>query len=146
MKIYIPSFEFNGKIPVKFTCDGINVNPEIQIEDVPPEAKSLVLIVDDPDSPSGNWSHWVVWNINPGMRMVKENGIPDGGITGVNDFLKREYGGPCPFQGEHRYFFKIFALNKALNISDKSTKSDVERAMEGFILEASEYVGRYSRL
>jgi len=146
MKIHIPSFEFNGKIPVKFTCDGINVNPEIQIEDIPQETKSLVLIVDDPDSPSGNWSHWVVWNIKPETRIVKENSTPDGGITGVNDFLKKEYGGPCPFQGEHRYFFKIFALSKILNISDKSVKTEVEKAMEGNILEGSEFIGRYSRL
>ena len=146
MNIYIPSFENNGKIPVKFTCDGENVNPEILIEDVPKGTKSLVLMVDDPDSPGGNWSHWLIWNIHPDVKVIKENSTPAGSVTGLNDFGEREYGGPCPSKGEHRYFFKIFALNKILDLSDDHRREEAIKAMNGAVLDKSEFVGRYSRV
>lgn len=146
MRIYISAFENNGKIPAEFTCDGENINPEILIEGVPKDAKSLVLMVDDPDSPSGSWSHWVVWNIGPNVKVIKENSAPEGAVAGLNDFGNREYGGPCPFKGEHRYFFKLFALDKILGLSGASRKADVEKAMNGSILDKCEFVGRYSRL
>ncbi|MHB9020021.1 MAG: YbhB/YbcL family Raf kinase inhibitor-like protein [Minisyncoccota bacterium] len=146
MKIYTNSFENSGRIPVKFTCDGENSNPEIYIEDAPKEAKSLVLIVEDPDSPNGNWIHWLVWNIDPKIKIIKENSVPAGVTIGLNDFKNREYGGPCPFKGEHRYFFKIFAVDKLLDLPSASRKEDLERAMTGSILDKSEFMGRYSRV
>jgi hypothetical protein len=146
MKIYIPSFENNGKIPAKFTCDGENVSPEIFIEDVSREAKSLIFMVDDPDSPSGNWSHWLIWNIDPNVTVIKENSSPEGSVIGLNDFGNREYGGPCPSRGEHRYFFKIFALSKMLDLPGDTRRSELERAMAGSVLDKSEFVGRYSRV
>lgn len=146
MNIRIAAFKNNEKIPSKFTCDGENTSPEIFIENVPTEARSLVLIVDDPDSPSGTWSHWVVWNIDPSTKIIKENSTPSGAVSGLNDFGKFGYGGPCPFKGEHRYFFKLFALNKKTILSRDFKKADVEKAMEGSILDKSEFFGRYSRV
>ncbi len=146
MKVFTSAFKNNEKIPAKFTCDGEDINPEIFIEDVSKEARSLVLIVDDPDSPSGNWSHCVIWNIDPKISLIKQGELPAGSNSGVNDFGKRGYGGPCPSRGEHRYFFKIFALSEKLFIPDGSTKNDVESAMKDLILEKSEFVGLYSRL
>src|SRR5258708_1359135 len=105
------SFQAGGDIPAKFTCDGTNVSPALQIGGVPNEAKSLVLIVDDPDAPRGLFTHWIIWNIDPKTTRVAENSAPAAGVQGTNDFGKRNYGGPCPPSGTHRYFFKIFALD-----------------------------------
>lgn len=146
MKIYTSAFKDKEIIPSRFTCDGEDINPEILIEDIPIGTKSLALIADDPDSPSGNWNHWVVWNIDPSIKIINENSIPKGAISGLNDFGKVGYGGPCPSKGEHRYFFKIFALDKFIDLSSDSKKSDIERSMKGSILEKSEFVGRYSRV
>lgn len=146
MKIIIPSFENNGRIPAEFTCDGKNINPEIFIENVPKEAQSLALIVDDPDSPGGNFTHWLVWNITPDTVIIKENSMPGGAVAGLNDFGKSEYGGPCPFKGEHGYVFKLFALDRVLDLSGGSRKAEAEKAMNGHILDKNEYVGRYSRV
>lgn len=146
MKIFTTAFENNEKIPCKFTCDAENISPEIFIEDVPTQTRSLVLIMDDPDSPSGNWSHWIVWNIDPTIKIIKENSLPKGAVSGLNDFGKNGYRGPCPSKGEHRYFFKLFALNNILNIAGTSQKADLEKAMQGSILEKCELVGWYSRV
>jgi hypothetical protein len=136
------SFGQNQKIPRKFTCDGEDVNPSLKIEHVPPEAKSLVLIVDDPDAPGGTWDHWVVWNIVPTER-VEENTVP--GTQGLNSFGKQSYGGPCPPSGTHRYFFKVYALDTELKLPSSSRKKDVEKAMQNQMLAKGELVGLYSR-
>ena len=104
MKITSSAFQNNAKIPSKYTCDGENVNPPLQFLDVPNDAKSLVLIVDDPDAPSKTWVHWVVYNIGTKTSEVKGNSVPEGGIEGMTDFGKPGYGGPCPPSGVHRYF------------------------------------------
>ena len=137
-----PAFENNRLIPVKYTCDGDDVNPPLNIEGLPEETKSLVLIVDDPDAPMGTWDHWIVWNIPP-IRKIEENSIP--GTEGINDFHKHSYGGPCPPSGTHRYFFKVYALNTELDSDPNSRKKDIERAMEGHVLAKGELVGLYSR-
>ena len=142
LKITSRAFDNNGFIPVKYTCDGDDVNPPLKIEGIPEETKSLVLIVDDPDAPMGTWVHWVVWNINP-TEEIEENSVP--GIEGLNDFNKHSYGGPCPPSGTHRYFFKVYALDTKLDISPNSRKSNVERAMEGHMLAKGEVVGIYRR-
>ena len=106
-----PVFKNNGTIPSKYTCDGVNINPPLFIEHVPAGAKSLALIVDDPDAPAGIWVHWVLWNIHPETKEIRENSVPNGAQQGMNDFRKRSYGGPCPPSGTHSYIFIIYALN-----------------------------------
>src|SRR5437588_4002440 len=117
ISITSPAFQAGGDVPAKFTCNGTNVSPELQIGGVPNEAKSLVLIVDDPDAPRGLFTHWIVWNIDPKTTRVAENSAPAAGVQGTNDFGKRNYGGPCPPSGTHRYFSKFSrpTLNWNLN-------------------------------
>lgn len=142
MRLKSPEFEHNGMIPSKFTCDGIDVNPTLVIEDIPNETKSLALIMDDPDAPMGTWVHWVVYNIPP-LSRIDEDSIP--GTQGKNDFRKLDYGGPCPPSGTHRYFFKLYALDGELDLEEGARKEDVEKAMEGHILAQAEFIGLYKR-
>jgi Raf kinase inhibitor-like YbhB/YbcL family protein len=145
LQIISPAFKHNEFIPKKYTCDGEDINPPFRIEDIPSKAKSLSFIVDDPDAPAGTWVHWVVWNINPDTREIKENSVPKGAQQGLNDFRKNDYGGPCPPSGTHRYFFKLYALDTILKLGSKAKKSDLEEAMKGHILEKAELVGLYRR-
>ena len=138
------SFQAGGDIPAKFTCDGTNVSPALQIGGVPNEAKSLVLIVDDPDAPRGLFTHWIIWNIDPKTTRVAENSAPTAGVQGINDFGKRNYGGPCPPSGTHRYFFKIFALDTRLELKPGAHRAELDAAMRGHILAQGELTGRYS--
>jgi len=142
LTISSPAFKNNGFIPPKYTCDGNDVNPPLNIEGVPKETQSLALIVDDPDAPMGTWDHWVVWNIPPAEKIM-ENSVP--GTEGLNDFRRRSYGGPCPPSGTHRYFFKVYALDTRLDLSPSSRKKDVERAMKGHVIAEGELVGLYRR-
>ena len=142
MKLTSPEFEPNKFIPKKFTCLGGDVNPTLNVKDIPKGAQSLVLIVDDPDAPVGIWVHWVVYDI-PVMAVIKENSIP--GVQGVNDFRKTNYGGPCPPSGVHRYFFKLYALDTKLNYPQGQTKAQIEKAMNGHILEKDELIGVFKR-
>jgi Raf kinase inhibitor-like YbhB/YbcL family protein len=142
LTITSPAFENNGSIPSKYTCDGDDVNPPLNVGGLPEGTESLVLIVDDPDAPMGTWDHWIVWNILP-TEKIEENSVP--GTEGLNDFGRRSYGGPCPPSGTHRYFFKVYALDTKLDLSPNSRKRDVERAMEGHVLAKGETVGLYSR-
>jgi len=145
MTITSPAFRNGEFIPPKFTCDGADVNPALIIGNVPPEAKSLALIMDDPDAPGGMWVHWVVWNIDAKTREIKENSVPPGAKLGVNDFRKAPYGGPCPPPGTHRYFFKLYALDELLDLGSVTTKGALEKAMKGHILAQAELLGRYKR-
>ncbi|MEJ2684920.1 MAG: YbhB/YbcL family Raf kinase inhibitor-like protein [Candidatus Sulfobium sp.] len=140
-----PAFEENGRIPQEYTCDGEDVNPPLNIENVPPSAKSLALIVDDPDAPGKTWVHWVLWNIPPATTEIKENSVPKGAAQGKNDFGKNSYGGPCPPSGTHRYFFKLYALDTPLQLGSRSTKYDLESAMRGHIVSQTELIGLYRR-
>jgi Raf kinase inhibitor-like YbhB/YbcL family protein len=142
MKFTSPEFENNGFIPRKFTCQGDDINPELIIEGVPQETKSLALIVDDPDAPMGTWVHWVVYNI-PVIGLIEEDSIP--GVQGKNDFGREDYGGPCPPSGTHRYFFKLYALDIKLNLEERVSKKVLEKAMEGHLLAKAELVGLYKR-
>ena len=142
LKVTSTAFEEEGSIPSKYTCDGEDVSPPITIEHIPEEAKSLAIIVDDPDAPSGTWVHWVVWNI-PVTHQLKENEIH--GQQGMNDFNNQRYNGPCPPRGIHRYFFKVYALDTILNLDASIRKSDLERAMTSHILAFGELIGRYER-
>jgi len=142
MKIISKEFSEQGKIPKKFTCQGQDISPQLTIENIPQDAKSLALIVDDPDAPMGTWVHWVVFNIKPKDK-IAEGEIP--GTQGINDFGKLNYGGPCPPSGTHRYFFKLYALDVELNLEKGCSKEDLETAMQGHILEKAELVGIYKK-
>ena len=144
ISVTTPAFQAGGDIPAKFTCNGANANPELKINGVPNEAKSLVLIVDDPDAPRGLFTHWIVWNIDPKTTDIGENSAPAGGVQGTNDFGKRNYGGPCPPSGTHRYFFKIFALDAKVDLKPSARRAELDAAMRGHILAQSELMARYS--
>jgi len=145
LKISSPAFEHMGMIPPKYTCDGEDVNPPLQIENLPGGTKSLALIMDDPDAPMGTWDHWIVWNISPASLKIGENSLPLKAFQGKNSWGKIDYGGPCPPSGTHRYFFKFFALDSLLEISRGAGKKDLEETMGGHILSKGELVGLYRR-
>lgn len=145
MKITSPAFSNNGRIPEKYTCDGEDINPPLDFHDVPVNAKSLALIVDDPDAPMGTWVHWVVYDIPSNCRRIEENSIPEGAKEGINDFREYKYGGPCPPSGTHRYFFKLYALDRVMDLKGPISKKDLEKAMEGHIIAKAELIGLYSR-
>lgn len=144
ISITSPAFQAGGDIPAKFTCNGTNISPELQISGVPSEAKSLVLIVDDPDAPNGLFNHWLVWNIDPKTTRVAEKSAPAAAVQGTNDFGKSNYGGPCPPSGTHRYFFKIFALDTKLESKPSAHRAKLDAAMRGHILAEGELMARYS--
>ncbi len=143
MKITSPSFKNNEKIPAKFAYDGEDINPALDIENLPEGTKSLALIVDDPDAPMKTWVHWVVYDI-PSVSRIEEGSIP--GKQGINDSGSKDYHGPCPPSGTHRYYFKVYALDKVLALSDGVSKMDLEKAMQGSILSSAELVGLYNRV
>ena len=144
ISVTTPAFQAGGDIPAKFTCNGANVNPELKINGAPNEAKALVLIVDDPDAPHGLFTHWILWNIDPKTTNIGENSAPVGGVQGTNDFGKRNYGGPCPPSGTHRYFFKIFALDTKLDLKPNARRAELDAVMRGHTLAQGELIGRYS--
>lgn len=137
-----PAFRNKGRIPRKYTCDGDDINPPLEIKDIPSDARSLVLIAEDPDAPAGIWLHWLVWNI-PITHHIHENEVP--GEQGLNDFGRNAYGGPCPPSGVHRYCFKVYAVNDLIDVPEGSYRSQVEEAMRDHIVAYGEIVGIYSR-
>ncbi|MBN1914757.1 MAG: YbhB/YbcL family Raf kinase inhibitor-like protein [Parachlamydiales bacterium] len=142
MKISSPDFEHMRYIPRKITCDGKDVNPILVIEEIPHNTKTLALIVDDPDAPGKTWVHWVVYNI-PLQNIIEEDSVP--GTEGINDFQRTRFGGPCPPSGTHRYFFKLYALDRVLSLQQGASKEMLEQAMKGHILEQAEIIGLYKR-
>ncbi len=144
-KLSSPSFQHNQMIPSKYTCDGEDVNPALRIEAMPPQTKSLALVVDDPDAPSGMWVHWIVWNIDPAIAEIPESSLPAGAEQGTSDFRKTAYGCPCPPSGTHRYFFKLYALDGMMNLPRATNKAGLEKAMKGRILGQAELIGLYKR-
>jgi len=145
MKIKSSVFENNQSIPSKYTCDGEDINPPLEFLGVPKEAKTLVLIVDDPDAPVGNWDHWLVFNIAASIGIIEEGKAPKGATEIRNDFDKTSYGGPCPHSGTHRYFFKLYALDSKLELDFSARKTDLLEAMQGHILDKAELIGLYKR-
>jgi Raf kinase inhibitor-like YbhB/YbcL family protein len=144
MKITSSAFQQGGNIPSKFTCEGANTSPPLQISDVPSGAKGLVLIVDDPDAPSGLFTHWTVWNISPQTSNIPEGSTPKG-VQGTNDFGKSGHGAPCPPSGTHRYYFKIFALDRELDLPAGAKRGQLDAAMKGHVIAQGELMGRYSK-
>jgi hypothetical protein len=130
-------------IPVKYTCDGADVSPPLEFGKIPAGCKSLALICDDPDAPSGDWVHWVCYDLEPTLKGLKEG--ERAGVQGLNDFHKPGYGGPCPPSGLHHYHFKLYALDAQLKLGPGATKAVVEKAMHGHVLAEGELVGTYAR-
>ena len=157
MIITSPSFENNGYIPAKFTCDGSSINPELQIENVPAEAKGLALIMHDPDAPlAGGFTHWLVWNIAasseaslaPAGRdpiVIKENSVPAGCVEGKNDSGKIGYIGPCPPSGVHHYHFTIYALSAIIDLQSGSDKKSLETEIDKYLIARADLIGLYQR-
>ena len=147
MKIESSAFENREEIPQRYGYKKDNINPAIIIKDVPAEAKSLVLIMDDPDAMGvvGKiWVHWIIWNIDPSTDEIPENSIPSNSIQGKTDFGEIGYGGPAPPDKEHVYIFKLYALDNKLDLNEGSTKSEVETAMKDHIIIESKLEGRYA--
>ena len=145
MRLESSAFKHSESIPKKYTCDGENINPELLIRDVPDGTKSLALIVDDLDAPVGLWVHWVVWNISPETKIIKEHSVPKGAMEGATSAGKPGYRGPCPPDGEHRYFFKLYALDTEINLPPDADKDSLEEEMVGHVLDKAELIGLYSR-
>jgi len=144
MKITSSAFQEGGDIPSKFSRDGGNVNPPLRIEGTPENAKSLVLIVDDPDAPVGLFTHWLVWNIDPKTTEIPEKSLPKGAVQGTNDYPNLGYGGPQPPSGTHRYYFKIFALDQTLDLPSGAKRQELDKAMNGHIIAQGQSMGRYT--
>jgi len=146
----ITSSNFENKIPSKYTCDGEDTNPQLSFTGVPENAKTLVLIMDDPDVPKhlredGMWDHWIVFNIPPETSGINEGQEPPG-THGKGTSGNLKYHGPCPPDREHRYFFKLYALDSSLDLPEGSSKKEVEEAMQNHIIEKTELVGLYERI
>ena len=144
MRITSPAFSDGQTIPSKYTCDGSDLIPPLDFDDVPPHAVTLALVMDDADAPGGTWDHWVIWNMPPQQHHVAEGKAPQG-VVGRNSWKKNSWGGPCPPDREHRYDFRVYALDCQLDLPSSATKKELERAMEGHILEQARLTGRYDR-
>jgi Raf kinase inhibitor-like YbhB/YbcL family protein len=144
MKLTSPAFEHNEVIPSEYTCDGSDKSPELNIEGVPQNTVSLVLINDDPDAPVGTWDHWIVFNIPAKITRIDKGKEPQG-IAGKNSWGKTGYGGPCPPSGTHRYIFRLYALDKMLDLKEGSSKAEIMESMQGHILSQIELIGKYQR-
>jgi Raf kinase inhibitor-like YbhB/YbcL family protein len=150
MKLTSTAFSEGGMIPAQYTCNGPDVSPPLNWEDVPEETKSLALIADDPDAPVGTWVHWVLYNLPADTHELQEDlpktkVLPNGAMQGTNDFRKIGYGGPCPPGGTHRYFFKLYALDELVDLNPGARKKDLLDAMKGHILAECQIMGKFSR-
>lgn len=150
MDIKSRSFLEGGMIPARYTCDGENVSPPLEWSGAPAEVKSFALVSDDPDAPAGTWVHWVVYNMPADAAKLDEDIKPssefqNGMRQGSNDFQRIGYGGPCPPSGTHRYFFKLYAVDRMLDLKPGATKNQVLQAMQGHILAQAQLVGKYRR-
>ncbi len=144
------AFGEGDRIPSDFTCDGADMSPPIEWSGVPAQAQSLAVIAEDPDAPSGNWTHWLVYDLPPQLTRLTAgipvgDRLPGGGSQGRTDFGKSGYGGPCPPGGEHRYFFKVYALDMMLRLRSGASKQELLQAMQGHILAEGVLMGKYDR-
>lgn len=150
MKILSSAFQHEGMIPDKFSCKGQDISPPLKWENAPAGTKSFVLICDDPDAPVGTWDHWLLFNIPSSVTELQE-GVPDkaelanGARHGKNSWGRKDYGGPCPPGGTHRYFFKFYALDTLLDLKPGVSKKELMNAMQGHILAQTELMGKFKR-
>ncbi len=149
MKLTSTAFEADASIPERYTCEGQDLAPPLQWGEVPAGARSLALVVDDPDAPDPaapqtTWVHWVVVDLPPETAGLPEGGaLPAGARAGLNDWKRASYGGPCPPIGRHRYFFKLYALDTRLGALHRPTKAQLEQAMRGHVIAQAELIGTY---
>ncbi len=141
------AFTQGGQIPSQFTCDGVDYSPQLSWKDVPTNTQSFVLTMDDPDAPAGTWDHWILYNIPATTHELAENiqQLPPGTQIGSNSWRHTSYNGPCPPDREHRYFFKLYALDAKLNLQNGATKAEVETALHKHLIAKAELMGRYNR-
>ena len=144
MKLASPAFQNNGPIPIEFTCDGADINPPLSISVLPENTKSLSLITEDPDAVVGVFNHWIVWNIPSGTNEIPKGSEP--GTRGKTSSGKLGYTGPCPSRGTHRYFFRVYAMDTKLDLPEGSSKSDLQSAMSGHIIEQASLMGTYKKI
>lgn len=142
LEISSPAFRQDGWIPKEYTCEGKGKNPELIVDGIPNDARSLAIIVEDPDAPGGIFTHWLTWNIPPAERITADS-TP--GQEGLNSRGSMGYTPPCPPSGTHRYYFKIFALDKLLDMNMKFDKLSLEHAMEGHVIAFGELMGRFRK-
>jgi Raf kinase inhibitor-like YbhB/YbcL family protein len=142
LNVQSKAFSENEMIPKKYSCDGINVNPPLEISFIPNETVSLAIIMEDPDAPINIWSHWVAWNIPVTHHILEDMHL---GKNGLNDFNKHFYCGPCPMAGMHQYVFRVFALDTLLELKANTRKYDLEKAMAGHVLAYGELAGYYGK-
>jgi Raf kinase inhibitor-like YbhB/YbcL family protein len=150
MELRSSAFFIGNSIPFKYTCDGDNISPPLQWEDPPNETQSFALILEDPDAPHPDFTHWVLFNIPANCRELPEaiegeETLPEGSVEGKNDFGQFGFAGPCPPEGTHRYFFKLFALDQLLDLEAGASKQEALQAMENHVLDKAELMGRYTR-
>lgn len=152
MKITSSAFQANGAIPTKYTCEGSDTSPPLVWSDMPANAKSLVLIVDDPDAPDPaapqlTWVHWVLYDIRASTKGIDEGAksLPSGAREGLNDFTRTGYGGPCPPVGRHRYFHNLYAVDAMLGDLGRPTKAKLESAMKGHVIAQAQLIGTYQK-
>ena len=136
------AFSQGGHIPKKYSCEGENINPPLEIKRFPKEAETLAIIVEDQDAPRGIFDHWLAWNLSPN-EPISENYI--GGVSGRNSFGNTGYGGPCPPTGSHRYYFKVYALDTSLDLPEGSDKKQLQNAMQGHIITSGELMAHYKK-
>ena len=150
IKISSPAFQDGGMIPKLYSCDDKNISPPLNWSNLPPETKSIAIIVDDPDAPVGTWVHWVIYNISPDTSSLEEavpaeKILPNGAYQGKNDWGRIGYGGPCPPGGTHRYFFKIYALDSVPELKPGINKAELLKAINGHIISEGKIIGKYKR-
>lgn len=143
MQITSPAFTHNQQMPAEYTCDGANVNPPLQFTDIPTDAQSLVLIMEDPDAQ--NWVHWTIANMDPKTTGIPQDSKPPSGQEGLTSFEKQGYGGACPPSGTHRYFFTLYALDIMLDPETIVDKTSIEEQMDRHIIAQAELIGLYTR-
>lgn len=144
IEITSSAFTNNSPIPSKYTCEGEDINPPLEISNVPEGTISLALVIDDPNAPAGSWIHWIVWNINPNTEEILENSTPEGSVVGKNSWNRNSYGGPCPPVGEHQYIFKIYALDTRLDIDESKGIDGFEDAIGDHVLAFKGLMGTYT--
>ncbi|TKK64411.1 YbhB/YbcL family Raf kinase inhibitor-like protein [Ilyomonas limi] len=142
LSVSSPAFKHGEEIPQKYSCEGENINPPLNIEGLPEDTKSLSIIVEDPDAPNGTFIHWVCFNIDP-IKHIAENHQP--GMSGHNSAGKTGYRGPCPPSGSHRYFFKVYALNTKPDVQEGIQAEPLKEAMQRHTIGFGELMGRYEK-
>jgi Raf kinase inhibitor-like YbhB/YbcL family protein len=143
MQLKSSQFSNQQMMPINYSCKGNNISPPLQIIDVPGDALSLALILHDPDSPNGNFVHWLMWNIPPNVTEIKENSVPTNAVQGVNDFGNSSYGGACPHTGTHRYIFSLYALDFTPNWLQNTSKEEILSKIQGHTLAQTTLTGLF---